>query len=715
MKLTPRLFGLMMALSVGTAAAAGTTAGTAITNTATASFVDPNDTAATALSNTVEAVVLPQANFDIQYFGGNSDGTLANDTATNKIPAAYKGNVKNTASPDNQLVSKYNLVNTGNVNNYTVELLTDTGTLTDATVEYFSDAALKNKITQLMVLADDVTTTKDEGVVEFYQVITVPTTAKAGDLYAASPRGKANGGTVGVAAAPYGAVSEDAADLQFAQATVYTPKLTVGPGPINPNNPSSPPINTPTGTPSPNVPPTTPGYTDPLGNTVGVNGNDQTVYPKAGVTAVIFNNVVTNNGNLIDTVNLSPDGFTSGPDANGIFTMPNGTTVQFLDNQGNPLIIPVLTVPAATGPTAPGTASFQTLVTLPANLAADPALLVTKVNIDSGNDVDLLPDGSANDTIAPPAVDFGDSNGAAVGVTNTQPTEFVDPRGSISTGTPATDQTANAANDSSAVFPMDVVNYGEYGDTFTLSGTVNIDVIDANGNVTSTPVPARYVDQNSNPLTPGTAANTYVTPVIAKNDELKVFAIVDVPAGAKAGTYTVSQTATGVYSNVTKSDGDNKITVKSVNTAPTNPSGISIDKYQTRGVTAPTGSDATQKDAITALPGDTLNYAIIAKNNYNSTIKMFELSDAASSQANLYSYSKFVSASVTPSNFPVNPAPKVMYKVDNGAYSLNAPAAGAVTNSLVVAVDTNNDGIIDASDVMPANASLRLDIKVILK
>ncbi|WP_161881545.1 beta strand repeat-containing protein [Deinococcus alpinitundrae] len=749
MKVNKSLLTLMIALAAGSAVAvgSGTTAGTAIKNTAAASFTDPTapGTPGTAVSNEVTTIVQPQANFDIQYTGSNSDGTNGDDSATNKIPTAYKGVVIPTATASgNQLISTYNVVNTGNINNYVVNLSADTtnSPFTGATTTYYlaSDTTRSTPITSVTLPADDVNTTgtgNDEGLVQIVQVITVPATAAANQVYAVSPKGAAAASPLSSTdPAYYAAVTEPLADLQYAQATVYTPNITVKP-PSGPFTPPTPPVF------PPSVPPATPVYPDPNNpdpnnpkTSIAVIGNDQFAYPTADTNnnadVVTFNNLATNSGNQTDVVNLFPTGFTAFNSTTGIFTLPGGVTVRYLDNSGNALTIvntggtsyPTLTLGASGTPTS--SVPFRTEVTYPdSNSVVDPSPIVISVNIDSGNDAGFVADSTTKDTIYPPAAQFSDSNGSSIGATNTTPEEFVFPADpaatpavtTLATGAaPVPQTTAATGTDASAVFPMDVANLGEYDDAFTLSGTVSIPVINAStGVIANQTVNVRYVDSTGAALAAGATANTFVTPTIVANTEIKVFAIVDVPAGSQAGSALVTQNAVGNYSTISLSDSDDKVTIQSAKTAN---NGITVTKYQTTGTTLPTGV-VGEKAAINALPGATLNYAIIAKNNFNAPVANFVLSDLpraiALSTTNFYTYTTFVSASATlksPNGTALTGTP--YYRI-NGTGSFTTATPAGVTSGIQVAFDTNGDNAITATDVIPPLAEVRLDIKVTIK
>ncbi|WP_309572887.1 hypothetical protein [Deinococcus sp.] len=776
MKATPTILALMTALAVGSASAAttNTTAGQIITNQATATFTDPTSTTGAAatpiVSNKVETVVLPKPSFDIQYADGSVDDTTATTPA-----ATYD---KTGVLPGATVTTAYVVVNTGNVNGYVVNIASDsTGGVAPQNVAYYLDANndglpdSTTPITSVTLNADDPATPADEGVVRLLQVITVSSSAPTGAQYSASPAGSAPSGSVSVkdstnttTAYPYGALTESQAnpgnsngDLQYTRVKVFTPTLTAGPydadpatpgqqAPtstvvvppsattvIDPNNPTSAP-----GTPSSPSDPTQPGYTDPAvasatGSTaITVSGNVQTAYPPADADALpdvvkFKNSVTTPSGSPADTVNLFPldptknvgdvgYGLPYGTNnADGSFTLPDGTIVKFLNPDGSAATLVTSPVdskkyPVVTVPAGGGTVGYITQVTYPdSNSLADPTPITVVVGVDSGNDYNLVADGSTTNRILPPALQFGDSNGTQTPPTANAaaaPTETVTPGAAVSSGTP----TAGVSTDASAVFPMDIANPGEYADTYTLSGTVSVPLADG----TTQMVSVKYVTAAGAEL-PKNSAGQYITPVVDANTEYKVYAVVDIPAPAKltlpGAPLLVSQTATSNYSNITLTDTNDRILVGAIG-------GITVNKYQAVG-TAPT-LNASGQATKSALPGETVYYAIVASNSYNASVKNFVLSDALSNttdnKTNVYSFSTFKGASVTLTGFPA--AAKVMYRVNGaGNFSTTVPAAGSVTSGVEVAIDTDGNGVLEptTNDVFPSGATITLNIQATVK
>ncbi|PNY81646.1 hypothetical protein [Deinococcus koreensis] len=771
MNTTPRVLALMAALAAGTAAAAttNTTAGQIITNQATATFTDPTTLAAATpiVSNTVQTVVLPKPGFDIQYADGSADNT----TATAPAPSFDKTGVL----PGTTVTTGYVVVNTGNVNGYVVNLAADsTGGNAPQDVKYYLDANndgvpdSSTPVTSVTLNADNPNTPADEGIVRILQVITVASTAGTGAQYSASPAGTAPSGSVsatdtstGITTAyPYAALTEAQAnpastngDLQYTRVTVFTPTVTNAPADgdpatagqqtptttvvvppsastvIDPNNPTSAP-----GTPSSPSDPTQPGYTDPpvAGSTgavaVTVVGNVQTAYPpadtNAAADAVNFKNTVTTPaGSPADTVNLFPvnpalnvgDAGYGAPygtnNGDGSFTLPDGTVVRFLNADGSaPTLVtspvdgkayPVVSVPAGGA-----TVSYITQVVYPdSNSLTNPTPITVVVGADSGNDYNLIADGTTTDKVLPPALQFGDSNGVQTPPTadaSAQPSETVTPGAAVSTGTP----TPGMTTDSSAVFPMDIANPGEYGDTYTLSGSVLVPL----SNGTTATVPVKYVDASGTEL-PKNAAGQYITPVVDANAEYRVYAVVDIPSNARltlpGSPLSVQQTVTSNYSNITLQDTNDLIRVGAIG-------GITVDKYQAVG--AAPSQTAAGKTIKTALPGETINYAIVARNSYNDAVKNFVLSDVSGGSTNVYAFTTFQGAGVVLSGFGAYPSAQALYRLNGGAsFSASVPAAGSVTSGLEVAVDSNGDGVFNSADVFPSGASITLNISAQVK
>ncbi|GGR37128.1 beta strand repeat-containing protein [Deinococcus ruber] len=772
MKTSYKLLALMVAMATGAASAAaptgtsaGTTAGTAITNTATATFTDPTTgSAGTPVnSNTVSTTVLPVTGFDVVYKDGSADGTTANAPA-----ATYN---KTGVLPGANVDTAYTVVNNSNIDNYVINLAPDTtgSANVPTSVKYYlaTDTSFTTPITSVTVPVGSQ--------VDIVQRIVIPTTAAVGATYSASPHGTAPAGTVSGNA--YSAVDESTnvnppatsplnSDLEFTKATIFAPTVVNYPtpptDPVNPTTPTTPattvvtpptanpgtagggtainPVTNP-GTPSDPLDPKAPGYTDPTSpsTAIAVSGNSQIAYPPADTNTtpdvVTFNNVASTPvaaGTPAEAhLSLFPTDGTGAPigtNTSGVFTLPGGVTVAFTDTSGNPL--PTWTNPAdgkvypyVTIPAGGGSAPYRTVVTYPdsnpnnnTTTPDSPATVTVLVGADSSNDSDITANGTTTDTIKPDAAAFGDvpASGTVADKTLVGPSnaaQVVVPATTAASGAPST----TTATDSTAVFPMVIDNNGQYGDTYTLSGSVPI----KNKDGTTTTVAVRYVDASGNPLPSGATAGTYITPLVAAGGNQTVYAIVDVPATAAATTGTtgsnpnpvLTQTAVGNYSTITMTDVNDQIQVSYIGS-------ITVDKYQATGTTDPgyPAATATNKNALTASPKDYLNYAIVAKNSYNASVFNFVLSDPKTN--NIFSTSTFQTAQVVLTGFsgqtPALASSTPFYSIDGGAtWSSTVPAAGTnlSVNGIQVAIDTNNSGTITAADVVPAGATIELDIK----
>lgn len=778
MKINQKVLALMGALAAGSALGVGTTSGTVINNQASATYTDPATGAAAlppagspagtppVVSNTVATTVLPVPALDIVYKGQasttNNDGTA---------PGGADANFSKTGIlPGANVDTAYTVLNNGNVSGYVVTLNNGTtaapvnGVVNNPSgvvVQYFlaTDTGFTTPITSVTVPAS--------GQVDIVQRIKVPTTAAVGTVISVSPYGTAAAGT-DVKGNAYAAVDEAAnvnvpatpaanKDLEFTDVTVFTPSVTNTPPTIPasttvvtpptgnaavPTNPVSPP-----GTPGDATDPSAPGYIDP-GNAstpITVSGGNQIAYPPADANSTpdvtTFNNVVTTPtaaGTPADTISLFPTDATGNPigtnNNDGSFTLPGGVVVKFLKPDGTPLPTAVnpadnKTYPVVTTPAGGGTAAYRTQITYPdpnpnTNTAADtdnPVPLVLLVGADSTNDADIKANATTTDSIYPAAAQFGDvpSSGSTPNKPRVGPgdaAQVVVP-GTTPAASGTAPSTGNAA-DSTAVFPMLLANTGEYGDTYTLSGTVPVKLTDGS----TVYVPVRYVDAAGNPLPSGTAVAppagapagtpntpTYISPLVGPNSTATVFAVIDVPANAAATGATpllVSQTATGNFSTIVLTDNNDQISVGSIG-------GIVITKTQSvNGAAASSGP-------VNAKPGDTLKYTVLAKNTYNQDVLNFKLIDSnGSGTTNAFTFTTFVSASVTLSGFAASPVPKVFYSVDGGTtFTVTAPTPATVlpATGIQVAVDTDGSNSITAADKVPSGATIQLDITTTVK
>ena len=690
MKIYPHPLALMLALAASAASAAGTPSGTKISNVATATFTDPNTNApvtAPVQSNLVQTTVLPKPDFDTVYSDGSADGTSATAPA-----ASYD---RTNVLPGDVVDTTYVLVNLGNVDKQPITLTPNSvGSLTPVpvgSVEYYLGSVLPANLISgpVPVPVDDPNTPTDEGRVTIIQRIVVPKNAAAGSQYSVSPQASGDQWN-GSAVVP---IQEPASDLQYTRAAVTTPSVTI-----------VPPIDTVPGTPTPD--PTTPGntpgdpdpankvpvYPDPLnpGTVISVDPTTggQKAYPKGDTDtasdAVKFISAVHNNGTLPDTVGLIL------PSA-----LPAGVTVQLLDGNGSPLPkdgngnYSLGPVPVG------GSLPYQVVVSYPdpdgAGNSGGPVAVV--IGVDSGNDADLLPNASATFTTFPAQQVFGDTVNPSGAADPAQvPSQSVVPGAATGTGPSSTD--------SSAAFPMTVQNTGGYAEAYTLSGSVNVKLVDGS---TAALALKYYLDANNDGVPDSaTPLSGGVVPSVPSGGSVHVIGVVDIPANAASTTANggsapliVGQTAVGSYSGNTRSDNNDLIVVGIVG------NGLSITK-------------STPADAR---PGDDLPYTLVATNNYNAALKNFVLTEKGgvtqgATTTNLFTYSTFKSVAGTASF-----AGKVLYRFNNAAWQISPVPSAALSavNQVDVGIDTNNDNTIDSADAVPAGGVVTVNFTTTVK
>ena len=677
--------------------------------------------------------------------GGGTASNAANGINTAIPTPDYKINVK----PGDVVSNTYYIVNNGNTplnvkvdanttGNSAANSTTSTiGTLAAGAVTY----TYANGATAVTPNSDGTVTLPANGVITVVQSFKVPTNAAPGVLYGASPTGTVAGtGTAGngissgstlnegqtVSAGAPSTAPAATTDMQFTVANVYSPLITNDPTPPG-NTTVTPPGGTATSGYTASTPPTTGNGAPPSSGTtpgttlVTVAGDQQIAYPPADGEAanpdvVRFNNTVKNGGALSDILTLAPvngtganrvDSFTrtsvgtyTGKDAEG-----RTVVVQFLDGNNNP--IDTITVAATSS------ANYVTQVTYPdSNSLANQHPLDLTIRATSGNNPNISDD--TFDTIRPTQAQFGDassltSNPLAVNPTTAQ----------SQTGTPGA--TVNYA--------MDVANTGTYTDSYALSGYVNLVLKDG----TTQTVPVVYKDNNGATLPTnstvtvnGVSVPVYTVSNVAANTAVPVTASVTVPANAAstgATPPTLQQTASSVYSaqqggslvltdlnnplvirvvgdivtgKFTNTNGTGTATTPAVNTqkvandpakaTATPPRFVGVASTGTPSATEignPVGYDAVNTQSY--LPRVNYNYRIIAKNNYNTSVTNFALSDTLN--ANL----QFQSATCT------------IYKTDGTASSTPAVTAPAVGSSGAVSCA--------ASTLLPGQTEV-LDITV---
>lgn len=757
----------------------GTNAGTVITNTASASYTDPStNTTTPASSNSVQTNVLAKHAFDITYTtGADDDGT---DTVAS-APAGYK---VADAVPGQLVSFPYVAVNNGNATQAITLGQEVSGGVDPLSVKYYQPmpdgsspltaaGALKSGATEVgkvggvytITLApqgDDPATTSTvetyTGLQNFYMVYTVPNVAP-GTPVGASPVGSALAwdGSANVAATEQkdaGVPAYDDLWYQYNAVTLVTVGVDATPtSPTDPDGdgidgpgtgsvvtpPGSPGTTPSTGTPgtgtpadpvSPGTPganvPTTSGYVDPTNplTSIGVQGDQQTAYPPADsntlADTVTFYNVVSNTGPISDTVTLS---VVAAAGNQTVVKNANGTYTITQTNADNSTTTATVTFSNAT-PTVPsnGKATYTVTVSYPDNDGGNPYPISVTIGVDSGNDNDTTPEGAGytTDTVLPPAMGFGDDNGAQAAPSGPtaapaqSPTELVDID-------PAT------ALDNVATFPMQVANPGEYNDSYDLSGYVVVPLTDG----TKVLVPVVYsgtgvVDSGGRTRTVAVDLNgdgdtldagetlalpIYVTPVVGANAEADVSANVTVPANAAAtnGTLTganpnlsVQQQATSNYSGITLVDTNDQIQVAYtgvLQVAKFTYDGLTLAGAKPKnGVDNPT--DYTS-DPVDKRPDDTLRYRIIAKNTYNAPVKAVYLIDSVPTNTTFVS----VLGSHAPSG------PTLIYSTNGASWVSTAPTSGT---TFYVAIDDAAVAGLQPGALQPG-ASLTMDFVVKVK
>jgi len=113
-----------------------------------------------------------------------------------------------------------------------------------------------------------------------------------------------------------------------------------------------------------------------------------------------------------------------------------------------------------------------------------------------------------------------------------------------------------------------------------------------------------------------------------------------------------------------------------------------------------TSNTVRHPTGATALPGDVIEYTIVAENIGTGNLTQVVITDP------LPSYTNFVSVSASAS------FGTVLYSTDGTTWSANAPTTLSAGSSIYVAVDTNGDGNITSADVMPPSATITITFRV---
>ncbi|NTY00732.1 DUF11 domain-containing protein [Deinococcus sp. JMULE3] len=644
----------LIALTAGTAHAAGTAAGTVITNTAEIVFTPEGGTTPTPVpSNPVTTTVLPVPSFTIVLNDGSTDVTTPDYTRPGQTA---------TARPGDTVVFPYTLTNTGNVPNESY-VLTNTPDPTAAVktptgVTYYPASADTNSDGTLspaeIAAATPITTisgVNQDQSVKFFQVYTLPGTATDADKYGADPTGtrQDNPAFNNDPSVPRDANNSNVTTVDRKDATVIGPKAD----------------------PDGNGNPLTAPYTSPEGVLITPSASDtQTAQATTTTTTVTFTNTVQNNGNRPDVFDITTAlaGFPTGT----IVTLlkPDGTPLTDTDGDGVPdvgslnpgqtadLLVKV-TFPAGSAPTAPGTQPTVTVTTTSSN---DPA------KKDDTKDIVNLPGLSFGNPTPTPGGDPTLPGTPEAGQPGS-PSSPIIPPSTCTAGSPAIQSTV----------AMEIANLGSATDTFDVSGTAPIKLTDG----TTVTVPVVYsIDANGNKvldagdtlLTDTNGNGIPDTGALAAGAELKLIAAVDVPCAAAAQTITLNQTAKSPTTGVTVPDTNDTILV---------------------GKT-PVAAPSKTVDKAEAKPGEQLTYTIIGKNTSNANVTKAFIKDTLPTNTNYVSFTATSTAAGT-----------ILYSTNGTTWSatpIAAPQADGVT--VYAGVDTNGNGTIDTGDVLTPGQSI---------
>jgi trimeric autotransporter adhesin len=259
----------------------------------------------------------------------------------------------------------------------------------------------------------------------------------------------------------------------------------------------------------------------------------------AGQT-ITFTNKMQNTGNVDDTFQVSVASYTCTP--------ATGYNIQLFQSDGVSPLSSVVSV--AKGAvynvfvkvTVPGTAAVGNTCTV--NLSATSTTDTTKTD-------------PTTDTLTvtqAASVLFGHTNGSVAGNAIT-----VDTVGVTKAGDPNT----------SVSFPMDVVNKGGSSDSFNMIGNITFNLVGGGTAVVAVKYYPASADANLDGNLDATEIGNSIaisnTGSIASNSEVKVFAVVGVPATAAAATaVTINQSVTSPTTSVSASFNLEKVTVNTI-------------------------------------------------------------------------------------------------------------------------------------------------------
>ncbi|AWT34259.1 hypothetical protein GCM10008956_33400 [Deinococcus arenae] len=653
----------LIALAAGSAHAAGTAAGTVITNTAEIVFTPEGGTTPTKVpSNDVTTTVLPVPSFTITP---NDEGAAGPTFPT------QNATLQRTLVPGSTAVFLYTLTNTGNVPNesYALTSLTSgaAGAPAPSDVRYYPKAADTNTDNTLdaaeIAAATPITTiggVNQDQKKDFFQVYTVPATATNGQQLGADPVGTRlpNSGAGLEPAAPY---TQPTDNDNYNTVTVDRKDATL----IGPKDDADG-----------NGTPTTPPYTSSEGVIITPSASDtQTAQATATTTAVTFTNTVQNTGNRPDVFDITA----------ALTGFPSGATVTLLKPDATPLTDTDGDSVPDVGSLAPGqTANVLVRVTFPAGglPSGTPTATVTST---SSNDPTKKDD--TRDLVNLPGLSFG----------NPTPTPGGDPTipGTPEAGTPGSPTSpiippstcTTASPTIRSTVALEIANLGSAPDTFDVSGTATIKIttgpdviapvryfVDTNGN--------KALDSGEPALTDTNGNGTADTGPLAPGAELKLIAAVDVPCAAAAQTITLKQTAKSPTTGVEVKDTNDTILVGKTDVAkPTK----TVDK-------------------ATAKPGDTLTYTIIGKNTSNANVTKAFIKDALPVNTSFVSFSATSTATGT-----------ILYSTNGSDWSAAAITALPDGGTVYAGVDTNNNGTIDTGDLLAPGQTITGTFKVTVK
>lgn len=663
------LSAVVAALALGTAGAQTlatpptTPAGTEIINKAEITFTpestptNPNPPSETIETPPVITVVNPVPSFTITPNDGSKDTTQPDYT--------NPGQTREVKPCDKNVTFAYTLTNTGNVNgeSYTLTNTPDpTGAVkTPENIRFCLDSNNNGQLDQSEIAAGATTTITDVAInqtVKFFQVYDVPCTATSTDKFGGDPTGTRNDNPnfSNDPTLPRDANNSNTVTINRKDGVVIGPKA----DPDGNGNPVTPAYNSPEGI---NIVPTA---SDTQVATV-------TTLPTSGVT-VTFTNTIQNTGNRTDTFELTQTN-----------TFPAGTTVVFKDANGNALPT-VNGKPVVQNVPENGTVDIQVIVTLPAGvtptqLSGQPAVTVTTTSQNDPTKSDTTKDIIE---VKVPGIAFGDPTPGLGG----DPTPVGTPPTGVP-GNPGTPLTPGNPQTCTApirtYLPMEIANLGSQDDAFVVSGTAPVTVLNPDGTVNPTPVivpVVYYRDVNGDgKLDAGdTELQGGNTGTIKPGEEIKLIAVVDVPCAAAQQTITLNQEAKSPTTGVSQKDPNDTITV----------GGNGGKPIVTKTV-----------DKATANPGDTLTYTIIGKNTSNANVKQALVCDTVPTNTTFVSFTATTNASGT-----------VVYSNNGGSSwsaSATAPAAGA---KVCAGVDTNNDGKVDAADILKPGETITVTYQV---